>query len=810
LVLFVASSLAGCIESAGVPCGEGVCAPGTTCEPTTGRCISDAQRAACDGRVEGDSCSVDGALGACVGGACATFSCGDGRRGGTERCDGSDLGGATCESLGYHGATTGLACTSDCLFDVTGCERTCGDGVADPEEQCDGADLGTAANCTSLGFYEPAGLTCTPSCTWDFARCLGFCGDGLLNGPEVCDGAPPPESCVDFGLDAGPAGCSASCGVSFAQCARLSWRRELVNPVGLYAVRLAADGAWAAGPNGYIARQVLGGWQQTPTPTTEPIAALWTEGTRAWAVAVDGTLLIWDGTSWQPAPSGPNAPSGIAANVWATGSTAFVLTRDAGVRAWDGASWHAVGALGCTFAVSIAGTSPTDLWVGCGGATTGTAPGLYHWDGAAWTLARANATVAVGVRGTTIVRSFWSPAGIPMLETRTQGTWTAVALYAQCSSLEVIAANNIWCGASDSLLHYDGMRLAATDPLPYNASGVGNVVGVSSIDGGSVLAATSDGNVYRNRGHLMVETPTGPIGAWALGVWSDPRDERFVVTQNGRASSQRADWNDGWSSSTLVSSQPLRAIWGASRTEVWAGGLDGMLYRFNGTTWSATGQTFGPIRALFGVRASDVWLLGDVPYHYDGTAWEARPNGALVAPAVGAAAGPDAAWIATNEPLALYRWTNGAWEVARPLTDAATSISAVGSDLAFVAMNRREVLRFDSGTWDTLAIPSAGTIASVLAFARDDVFVASNKEILHFDGTRWSPIRLELGQLEDIITLHGRRGRVEILSSSTTAFRIRSILRVAPWVCRASEVECGDGVDDDCDGAIDGDDGDCP
>ena len=36
-----------------------------------------------------------------------------------EQCDGTDLGGATCQSLGYQGGT--LSCNSDCTFNTSGC-----------------------------------------------------------------------------------------------------------------------------------------------------------------------------------------------------------------------------------------------------------------------------------------------------------------------------------------------------------------------------------------------------------------------------------------------------------------------------------------------------------------------------------------------------------------------------------------------------------------------------------------------------------------------------------------------------------------
>jgi hypothetical protein len=45
--------------------------------------------------------------------------CGNGVIEGSEQCDGTSLGGATCESLGYGAGT--LVCSSQCRYDLTGC-----------------------------------------------------------------------------------------------------------------------------------------------------------------------------------------------------------------------------------------------------------------------------------------------------------------------------------------------------------------------------------------------------------------------------------------------------------------------------------------------------------------------------------------------------------------------------------------------------------------------------------------------------------------------------------------------------------------
>jgi hypothetical protein len=97
---------------------------------------------------------------------CQSF-CGDGVVSGAEQCDGTELGGATCQSEGLVSGT--LACGADCQFDVSGCE-TCGNGTVDDGEACDGS-VPAGTTCASLGF--DAG---TPSCTTECAVSSDDCG----------------------------------------------------------------------------------------------------------------------------------------------------------------------------------------------------------------------------------------------------------------------------------------------------------------------------------------------------------------------------------------------------------------------------------------------------------------------------------------------------------------------------------------------------------------------------------------------------------------------------------------------------------
>ena len=108
-----------------------------------------------------------------TGGQCPAIShCGDGNIDPGEECDGTNLGGKTCSTIGLGvpiatGAT--LRCTPECKFDKLSC--TCGNGQRDPGmgEDCEGVDMG-GQNCQTLG-YQSGNLGCL-NCRFDVSTCI--------------------------------------------------------------------------------------------------------------------------------------------------------------------------------------------------------------------------------------------------------------------------------------------------------------------------------------------------------------------------------------------------------------------------------------------------------------------------------------------------------------------------------------------------------------------------------------------------------------------------------------------------------------
>jgi cysteine-rich repeat protein len=165
-----------------VSCGNGTIEAGETCDDAN----SDAADGCSPGCVVEDGWTCAGTPSACH----RLATCGDDLAEGAEVCDGLDLGGRTCASLGYISGD--LACAGDCkALDTSGCLGTpvCGDGVAVGLEVCDGSDL-RGESCLTQCFGSGA-LGCQLGCGgFDTSGCVGVptCGDDVAAGDEVCDG----------------------------------------------------------------------------------------------------------------------------------------------------------------------------------------------------------------------------------------------------------------------------------------------------------------------------------------------------------------------------------------------------------------------------------------------------------------------------------------------------------------------------------------------------------------------------------------------------------------------------------------------
>lgn len=143
--------------------------------------------------------------------------CGNGIQEGKEVCDGNDLAGLSCETIGFSDGE--LRCAKDCRsFISDDCSR-CGNGVREGKEDCDGDDL-QEKSCSDLFPGASGTLACSPKCRFDTQKCEGHsCGNGMVDNGEQCDCGKDPEckaeqlaaqSCQSLGFMGGTLACRSS------------------------------------------------------------------------------------------------------------------------------------------------------------------------------------------------------------------------------------------------------------------------------------------------------------------------------------------------------------------------------------------------------------------------------------------------------------------------------------------------------------------------------------------------------------------------------------------------------------------------
>jgi len=195
-----------------ISCGE--CQDGMTCN-AEGRCEAGCVPDCTDKECGSDGCGDNQNCGECdVGWTCNRVgkcvqpgTCNNGELETYEECEGFELRGQSCQSLGFDGGT--LACSDDCILDTSQC-RKCGNGVAEPGEACDGSDFGDQS-CQSLGFVGGT-LSCQIDCMMvDTSGCHN-CGNGTIDTGETCDGPDLDEqTCESLNFTGGTLACAEDC-----------------------------------------------------------------------------------------------------------------------------------------------------------------------------------------------------------------------------------------------------------------------------------------------------------------------------------------------------------------------------------------------------------------------------------------------------------------------------------------------------------------------------------------------------------------------------------------------------------------------
>ncbi|HEY5928512.1 MAG TPA: hypothetical protein VIV11_42790 [Kofleriaceae bacterium] len=270
-------------------------------------------------------------------------------------------------------------------------------------------------------------------------------------------------------------------------------------------------------------------------------------------------------------------------------------------------------------------------------------------------------------------------------------------------------------------------------------------------DAGALACAQSCGFSFASCGRFG--WPGEPIGIpFAYGFAGTSESDLWTVGEDASGNGVIAHSDgSGWTREMRSSTDKLLAVWAVTPTDAWiasagAGiGQPGRPLRWNGTQWAT--DAAAPLADY-----SDVWAAGSNAVYFatldagvqwfDGSTWQAL--GALSGPVVaihGAGAGD--VWAAKADGT-LHHWTGTLWQpvavnvrVRHLDVLAADSVWVIGSSTTATAA---AVAHWNGSSWTTYtdASVSSEAFTAVVAIAANDVWVAGPAgQVRHFDGIRW-------------------------------------------------------------------------
>jgi hypothetical protein len=354
-----------------------------------------------------------------------------------------------------------------------------------------------------------------------------------------------------------------------------------------------------------------------------------------------------------------------------------------------------------------------DVWVG------GTHGALMHWDGGQWIGTPSPATDVVhGLWGSS-ASDLWLVGNGAMLAHWDCNAWSTVTGGPSSSTGNALRGvwgtgpQDVWIVGDDGAFHWDG---GAWDTRPsLSGEALFSVWGDSP---NNYWAAAGSGSAYHFDGAVWdaESVSTAPLAS----IWGSAAE---VWAAGGGTIYHRAA-GGAWSPSLVCVSTAFTAVWGSSTSDVWAAGLGGALWHYQGgsgaTNCSATGNPWQPstvttldLNTGGSVSNTEAWVAGTAGTVADlqGSTWEVALGGQRTT-LYTVWAGPDGVLAAGTDDTGdggFYIRQNGAWVpdvVAAGSPGRVTAISGLALTSLWAVDDRGQVWQRSATGWTTpLSLP---------------------------------------------------------------------------------------------------------
>ena len=320
------------------------------------------------------------------------------------------------------------------------------------------------------------------------------------------------------------------------------------------------------------------GFCHVPLPEPVTLRGVWGDGTGVvWAVAQEGKILRWDGSTWTVHAS----VEGALFTIWGSGPTDLWIGGELGI-------FHGVGPTSTQIAftavpsdsdiaiTSIHGFGPNDVWA---------VGGRQWWDPETWEGHEESR-----------VLHYTGPTGDPATEWRRDPMSDRVAVF---SSVWGSGPDDVWLGGRTDLDEpYGGVVLHGKrngDETTFTPVEIGT--GFFDRIGRPTGGAALPDEVF-----VVGEDRNG------LGyVWIGPRDPD-AGGGTGPKITNGDDFGTGY---------PITSVWGTSKNDAWIAGKGGRVWHWDGKDWAVGGVSLtkfplmNDLHAMWGSPNGEMWIVGD-------------------------------------------------------------------------------------------------------------------------------------------------------------------------------------------------------
>jgi len=236
------------------------------------------------------------------------------------------------------------------------------------------------------------------------------------------------------------------------------------------------------------------------------------------------------------------------------------------------------------------------------------------------------------------------------------------------------------------------------------------------------------------------------------GIYGTAADNVFVTggpVTTGATSGGMLVHFDGTDWNTLIDNAPSRfkAVWADNSTVFAVGDLGYAVSIDMGTSNQIEHDTHATedIRAVWGSSKNDVFAGGNagVIQHYDGTEWTTMDSGMSGDEIFGVwGTGPDNVYVVTRLLSAILHYDGDSWTkdfLGGSSFPALRAISGTGPNNIFVGGDSGKVIRYNGTEWKEQNTGFSDRIYGLYCAAEDDVFAATEGgKIYRYNGSVWT------------------------------------------------------------------------